>query len=231
MVKKFCFSALTTTERMLRTSGTSSFSGLNMDLGLILDYETIDFGFQVKLPYRLKRDWIYTRHVSAPDSVSSIPLSGQDYADIPASYTVGVNIQATEDLSIAFDMGFNPYESATFQYADFGYGDIVSDSTQYQWADVMNYQLGLSYDLADFLTLMGGYRSTPLAYVPWGVADKSEGPRSTSLTTGVSISIIKVQLDIAYEYQHIKYLEPAYAYLNFVSQHSSTVLIGLKYGF
>ncbi|MBC8375927.1 MAG: hypothetical protein H8E26_07755 [FCB group bacterium] len=214
-----------------RTSGTSSFSGFNLDMGFIFDFSTIDFGLHIKLPYRLNRDWSYTRQITSLDSISSTPSNGQDFVDIPASGAVGINIQATQDLSIAFDMGLIPYESATFEYADFGYGDIVSDSTQYQWVDVLSYQVGLTYEFSDFLTLMGGYRSTPLPYVPWGVADKSEGPRSMGLTTGISISVMNIQLDVAYEYQELKYLEPAYAYLNFVTQLRNTFLVGLTYGF
>jgi len=155
------------------TTGNSKFTGLVYDAGLILSYPGFNLGLSVTMPYNLIRKWSYSTSVSDPDTTVFQKSSGKDRVIIPATYSLGVNIKANDDTDISIDIVYNPYSSSDSCYDKYGYGDAVSDSTQYSWKDQLIFRIGAKFRFNENLNIKAGYQSLPGEYVPWGVADRS----------------------------------------------------------
>jgi long-subunit fatty acid transport protein len=223
------------------TSGTSNFSGFSTDIGFLLDLETIDIGFSMKLPTTIERDWNYntkTRYyVDQYDSLAGEVLesdietittksSGVDKLKIPMTFNFGVAIQAIDQMKITIDMVYKGYKDADFDFAD-----NIQDSIHTGWANQLSYGMGVAYDFNEKFSLLGGYRSTPLAFIPWGAADKEEGPRADTFSCGFSWKVLHGAIDMAYEYRKLKYLEPAFNYLNFQVENRHNIHFGYTFIF
>ncbi len=135
---------LLTDTRHLRDK--SRFSGANLDLGVMFNYDRVAAGFVFRTPYTLKQEALLM--------ISRINAYGEDNGifdrvtvknKIPASYGFGISGQPIDNLTLAFDYDIKPYSKTeiSFSYEAAHW----KDDTLYKpaWADIPQYRVGAEY--------------------------------------------------------------------------------------
>jgi long-chain fatty acid transport protein len=79
-------------------------------------------------------------------------------ADFPASYTVGLGITPTEDLTLEFDVVYTQWEQ--FDRIEFEFGPTFLPGGQpedFNYKSTWRFQLGAEYKLTESLAMRAGY--------------------------------------------------------------------------
>jgi hypothetical protein len=202
-------------------TGTSDFSGMQMNAGLIINLNKLKIGFNADLPYTLKREWSLVETVGDSAAISN-NISGIDEADIPASFTLGISLSPVDDLIVSFDLKKTSYSSTEFKLAS-------ADTLFRGWSDQNIIRFGAQYKAGKILTLRAGYRNIPELFIPDGAAFNDEGPVAESFTGGLSLSFFFGRFDFAYEYRRMKYYDSYYSNTNYVLESASRFMAGFSY--
>jgi opacity protein-like surface antigen len=202
--------------------GISKFSSTSFNIGLIFNFNKVNVGLNVYLPYTVERDWNYTITSSDSNGTNTSQASGVDKLEIPAIFNFGVSFQPTSNFTAAIDYEYAPLSQAEFNLQ-------VEDPTLRNYMDRHTLRVGLEYMPADFLSIMLGYRNIPATFVPDGAADVESGPDANSISGGLSFHTFIGRFDLAYEYRNLKYYDSYYSNTNYVTQTYSSLLFGFVY--
>ena len=203
--------------------GTSDLSATKLNLGFIYNFDNLDIGLKIQLPYTLERKWSYEQTITDTSGVTSNSISGTDKIDFPAVFTFGLNIRPIEKLAVSFDYEYAPYEDAEFSFAS-------SDSLKPTWVNQTILRFGIRYQLFDFITILGGYRYTPQVFVPDGSAERDKGPAATSYSMGLAFTVLeKIGLNAAYEMKKLRYYDQYFSNTNYVTENVDRFMVGINY--
>jgi len=204
------------------TSGTSKYSGINYSLGAILNLNRFSFGVNVDLPYTLKRKWDYTTSHSDTISNTSSYSSGTDKFEYPAVFTFGVHFNPNDKFTFSMDYEMAPFSKATFDFAS-------NDTTFRQWVNQRTLRFGAEYKVSKLFSLLAGYRSIAVPFVPDGAALTDRGPSSDSYTAGISINAFGGHFDAAYEIRILKYYDQYLSNTNYKYQSMNNLIFEYTY--
>ena len=211
------------------TVGTSKFTSLTTTLGIIASYSRFHLGISLNLPYTFTRDWSYTRNnryqlANNKDTIVTTSPAGRDKLKMPVSFTIGLNYEATKNLTLASDVEVVPYGSADFVLAQV-------DTFFQGWVNQVIWRVGLEYRPSKLLSLSAGYRVIPTSYVPDGAAIHDKGSVATSYTMGFGLNFYFGRFDFVYEFYNLKYYDSYYSNTNYNTQLSNRLTIGYTYSF
>jgi len=212
-------------------AGTSEFSGTSFNAGAILSFDHFSLGFDLKLPYKLKREWDYTIKLINPD-VAATKLSGTEEVELPLCYTFGISIKPIKNVLLAFDFERNLYHDAEFKFSDENLPYFTKDELpNYTWSDQTIYKVGAEYNIFKGLSLLFGYKNVPQAFIPQGAPYREQGPSAKSISTGVSLKTELGRLDIAYKRQILKYYDIYENNVNYAYERHNQLLFGYTFVF
>jgi hypothetical protein len=201
-------------------SGSSEFSAMQMDLGIIYKFDRVSFGVTYKLPYTMTREWKNTETFSDTSGTTTNNLSGKDEIELPGTLSIGARFTPVEWFTFAADYQFTPYSKAKFNYS-------WENDTQREWVDQHILKFGTELRVWDFLSFMAGYRDVPATFVPDGAAIKDSGPSAKGYTLGASINLNKFgRIDLAYEYRRLRYYDSYFSNTNYVTESMNVLALG-----
>jgi hypothetical protein len=216
---KFRFSYDTLNTNIL---GSSSFKGLNANLGFLLKLEHISFGVNLTTPYTMQRDWETTTTVIDTSGTTTSSASGVEKMKVPLAYRVGLCIAPIEKFRVSLDVESIPYSNNEFEFA-------MPNTTHRNWVDLTSLRFGAEYKPWTWLSLMAGYKAISEVFVPDGAAFRDRGPTSESYTMGASIYALSGRFDIAYEIRSLKYYDSYYSNTNFVLEKMDWLMFGYTF--
>jgi opacity protein-like surface antigen len=202
--------------------GISKFTSTTINIGFIFNFEKINVGLNVDLPYTIERDWSYTLTSTDSNGTGITETSGIDKVEMPAVFNFGISFQPVSNLTAAVDYEYAPFSQAKFKLQN-------EDPTQRNYVDRHTLRVGLEYMPVDFLSILAGYRNIPSTFVPDGSAEIDNGPDANSITGGLSIHTFIGRFDLAYEYRSLRYYDSYYSNTNYVSQSYSSLMFGFLF--
>ena len=204
------------------TTGTSKYSGVNYTLGAILNLNRFSFGVNIDLPYTLERKWDYTTTHTDTTGISSLHTSGTDKFKYPAIFTFGLHFMPSDQFLFSIDYQTAPFSKATFELAS-------NDTTFRQWVNQNSLRFGVEFKASKLISLLAGYRSISVPFVPDGAALADRGPSSDSYTAGVSLNVFGGRVDVAYEIRILKYYDQYLSNTNYKYQSLNNLVLGYTY--
>ncbi len=204
------------------TAGTSKYSGVNFSIGAILNLNRFSFGLNVDLPYTLERKWDYNTTHSDTTGTSSIHSSGTDKFEYPAVFSFGIHFTPSDMFIFSIDYETAPFSKATFNLAS-------NDTTFRQWVNQNSLRFGIEFKVSKLISLLAGYRTISVPFVPDGAALTDRGPASDSYTAGLSLNVLGGHFDLAYEIRILKYYDQYLSNTNYKYQSQNNLVIGYSY--
>jgi len=217
-------------------TGTSSYSGRLVNLGLHFQQKHFSIGISVKPSMTLTRTW--DREVSSIDSTrKSFPFridsartrtyseSGTDDLKYPLSYTLGIVVMPTDRWTIAFDYDVRNLGDAELTSS-------ASGTTTHPWVSKKAaLRIGAEFRADDMLALRGGYREDMQAFSPDGAAISDEPARGGIYSFGAGITLGNILVDVAYEYSLLKYHDIYQSNVNYNMREQHQFMMDVAYRF
>ena len=130
---------------------------------LIIKTDSVGFGANAAMHYQFNDQWSVgltyrtsMKHQSQGDvdiKVASISGADQKLAlTVPASTSLGIGYEPTKDLRLEFDAIYTEWSD----YDSLEYSGQIDKTVTKDWHDVWRVQLGVEYDLTDWMQVRGG---------------------------------------------------------------------------
>ena len=206
-----------------KVDGTSKFSSLQMNFGSVIKFDNFSFGFNVKLPYTVKREWDYTTVKTTAAESSSYDSSGVDKMDMPATYNFGLTFKPYSKLTLSLDFEKTNYSKTTYNL-DKTFQDSLTQYTK--WVDQFSLGFGVEYNLTKFLSVLAGYQSRTTPFIPYGVAIRDRGPSGETYSVGFSVNALMGRFDVSYYYYQLKYYDAFFTNNNYTLQSLKRISFG-----
>jgi long-subunit fatty acid transport protein len=217
-------------------SGTSSYSGTLLTLGLLYQQPIYSIGITVKPPTTLSRTWdwnvtrIDTTKKPFPVRIDSLRSrsyheSGKDDVKFPLAFSLGFALTPNDRWTFAFD-----YEIRNLANTEWTSGP--NSAATHPWVNnTANWRLGAEYRVSDMFAMRGGYHEDIQSFAPDGAAivDKPASGEVYSLGAGLKFGTIIV--DLAYEYSILKYQDIYQSNINFNTRERHQFMMEIAYRF
>jgi len=202
-------------------SGTSEISSLMFNMGGLVVFKNLSFGFNFNLPHTVTRDWKYNDVITTDTSSQSFNSSGKDEMKVPLSFDLGLKFLVKKNLSLYADLKYKPYEKAEFSSTS------PIDSTNFPvWTNQYTFSGGVEFRPTDDLSLMAGYRTQTATFVGYGNATRDKGSPIDSYTFGASYNLPYGEIAVTYEYRTLKYYDVYFSSRNYTLVSTSNLLFG-----
>ncbi len=178
--------------------GTSKYSGVLANLGVFFRERYFSLAAAVKPPSTITRSWDRTITIDTAGVVSQSARSGSDRLEVPISYSAGVLLTPASSWNIGIDYVVGQSGDAVYRVSDGAAGTKP-------WLSATILRAGVEYRAADWLALRAGYRDVARTFAPEGTGLIGEPVTGSVYTGGVGLSFGMLGVDMAYEYQKIKY--------------------------
>ncbi len=208
--------------RTLR-SGTSTFSGTMLNIGLLWKGESYSAGLSIKPAYTLVRDWERTVRADSMGSSATYTETGTDKLQVPAIVSVGLAIYPSERVVVGMDYEFRGYGSSTML--------LNSDTTIAPWVNTQVFRLGGEYRAARWLKVRLGYREDVQAIVPAGAAILDDPVRGSVYSAGLGFTFGPWAVDLAYEYGVTQFYDAWESNINYQTHESHNLTVECGYRF
>jgi opacity protein-like surface antigen len=183
--------------RRASVSGTSDYSGMEFTLSSIYQSHDVKFGFSVKAPTTITRDYSWQSQTDSGGGVSPAAGSGSDKLRLPWRGSVGLSIAVRENLTIGVEYEIKPYASAEYTSA----GGSVTNP----WLSVSSFSSGAEYVPLPWLAVRAGLREQAEVFEPEGNPIAGDPASATVYAAGVGITSGGFHFNVAYEYALLKY--------------------------
>jgi len=217
-------------------TGTSTYSGTLLTLGLLYKQPMYSIGIMVKPAMTLSRTWdrdvasIDTTRKLFPVRIDSLRSrsyheSGKDDVKFPLAYAVGFVLTPNDRWTFAFD-----YEIRNL--ANVEWTSQSNGVAAHPWVNNgANWRLGAEYRVIDMLALRGGYHEDIQPFSPDGsaIVDKPASGEIYSLGAGLKVGNIFV--DLAYEYSILKYQDVYQSNVNYNTREQHQFMMEIAYRF
>lgn len=205
--------------------GESKYKAVNFNFGLVLKLERLSIGLNIQSPYGITREWNYSNVTVDSLGLHTSNSNGTDTFEYPASFSFGTSLSPVDQFTFLLD----------YQMTRFSQGKIdhqPEDATIRKIPDQTELRCGIEYRMLDYLSLLAGYRYRTETFVPDGAAIKDRGPAVTGYTLGASFVLWDFgRIDIAYNFQRLKYYDSYFSNTNYVYESMNDVLVGYTIGF
>lgn len=215
-------------------SGTSTYSGLGITLGVKIEQPVYALAAVVELPYTMERKYSRSFHsrediliVRATDSVKTTIVntteSGTEKIQYPTAYSIGLLLTPFSKWSFAFD-----YEARNLNQVEY---TLANGSTSKPWVGESTFKIGAEYAWQEWLMFRGGYREEPQVFSPAGSAIIGSPAVMSVYSFGTGLVVLGVEIDAAYEYAYLRYSDSWQSNVNQNTTRQHRLLVGLGYKF
>ena len=217
-------------------SGTSSYSGTLLTLGLLYRQPIYTIGVTVKPAMTLSRAWdrnvtiIDTTKKPFPVRIDSLRArsyheSGKDNVKFPMAYAVGLVLTPNDSWTFAFD-----YEVRNLANAE--WTSQANGTAANPWVNKSaNWRLGAEYRVSEMLALRGGYHEDIQSFAPDGSAIVDKPASGEIYSLGAGIAFGNIFIDLAYEYSILKYQDIYQSNINYNTREQHQFMMEIAYRF
>ncbi len=202
-------------------TGTSNFKGYEHTISANYRSANISFGFAVKPPTIIKRDY---KSVVRIDTVgvlmNSLEVNSSDKITLPWRGTLGIGIALRNNFTVTAD-----YEYLTYSSAKYSQDTITSKP----WLDCSTFRIGLEYLPISQLALRVGYWTQVGIFEPEGNYNPGDPVSSDGYSAGLGYRINNIHINFAYEYLKIRYEDKWATNVNFNKNITHNFIIGTSY--
>ena len=202
--------------------GSSTFKGMNADIGFMLKLKNISVGLNVTTPHSLERSWSSTMTIADTAGTTTVVKSATDKMKVPLAYRFGISITPVEKFRASLDVESLPYSGNSYEFA-------FEDDTHRPWVDLTSLRFGIEYKPWSWISLMAGYKAISQEFVPDGAAFHDRGPTAESYTMGASLYALFGRFDLAYEMRSLKYYDSYYSNTNFSLEKTNYLMLGYTF--
>ncbi len=217
-------------------TGTSTYRGKILTLGLHLQTQGYSIGVTVKPSMALTRTWdrevisLDTTAKPLPirvdtDTVRSYHENGKEYVNFPLSYAIGIVVRPTPRWFIAFDYAVRNLSDVELS------GQLAGTAARPWVNNKPDWRLGAEYRVSDLLVVRGGYRQDVQAFAPDGAALVNDPAVGDIYALGAGLAFDAITFDLAYEYANLKYQDIYQSNVNFNTSDRHTLVMELAYRF
>ncbi|HEX9972600.1 MAG TPA: hypothetical protein VGD14_11070 [bacterium] len=162
-----------------------TFSGINFNIGALLDFDRFRIGAVLKTPFGLKQEY---------DGLDSENYKYNLTFGIPQKLGFGASFLATENLTLAADYEIRNYAGSKIEHDE--------DGAKYDaaWKDINQFRLGAEYLLksgTNIIPLRLGFATAPSLFADY----EDNQVIGNILTAGIGIIMGNINLDLTFEYK------------------------------
>lgn len=183
----------------MKWKGTSEVNGLDLTFSSIYRTKKIVFGFSLKPPTSINRDFTTTGDSSKGTNTVALPqVKGSDKITLPLSGSIGLGINLQTNVFLGAEYEYKPYGMAEYKNKD---GRVTKP-----WLNCSSFHFGLEYLPIDFISVRIGYQTKAEVFEQQGNALYGDPVAYTLYSTGVGIRLLEnIQLNLGYEYMNMHY--------------------------
>jgi len=217
-------------------TGTSTYSGNILTLGLLFQQPRYSIGIAVKPAMTLSRTW--DRNVMSTDTTrKSFPVridtptstsyheNGKDDLNFPLVFSIGLILTPNDQWTFAFD-----YEVRNL--ANVELTSQTNSTPTHPWVSKnANWRLGAEYRVSDMLALRGGYHEDIQSFSPDGSAIVDKPASGEIYSLGAGFIFGHFLIDLAYEYSVLKYQDIYQSNVNYNTREQHQFIMEAAYRF
>lgn len=200
--------------------GTSEFKGYEFNLSGIYSGKNVSFGFAIKPPSTIKRDFNTNILVESRDSSYSTQTVGSDEIKLPWRGAVMMSINLLHNLRLGLEYEYRPYENMKYKKSD--------GNESNPWLSASIFKAGVLYTPLSWLSLRAGMRGQAEIFEPEGNPLPGEPVRYSIYSAGFGISYANFVFNLTYEYSAMKYQDMWQTNVNFNKEFRNSLMADLK---
>ncbi len=205
-------------------NGSSEYSSWGGVLGLQWQYDVITVGITYQFPSSLRRNFRNTgQSRSADGDVRSLTQVGVDKVRLPARIRAGVALRPIPDVTLAADYSWQNFTDLKVT------GSGVT--TAPDWGMVQGIGLGGEWNFLGDTFLRAGFRRDPQPFRIEGFGLVGRTATGDAFSAGFGTSVSVLTLDIAYEFQRLRYQDRWESNVDYNRVRKHNVLFGVSYTF
>jgi hypothetical protein len=215
-------------------TGTSDYSGTELSLSAEYSSRYFSFGFAVKPPTTITRDFSMTftqdsvaaskRFLSKIDSITvhaSGSISGKDEIALPWRGSFGMSLKIKENLTVGISYEVRPYASAEYTNA--------AGSVSNPWLSCSILHVGGELEANSWLTIRGGVSTYQEVYQPLTAGIRGQPVNYPVYGVGCGVKVANGTLNVAYEYSDMKYVDTWSNAVSINRQFTSSIVASFSY--
>lgn len=207
--------------KKITQTGTSDFSGYEINFSGIYHGRHVDFGFSVKPPLSIKRKFNSQIQIDTIGSSTILSLDGEDEMKLPWRGSVGVSINLLQNLSLGLEYEIRSYASAIYKKAD--------GTETKPWLSASLFHVGVVYKPLPWLSVLAGIRGQAEVFEPEGNPIAGEPVTYSIYSAGCGVSYAGINLNLTYEYSLMKYQDMWQTNVNLNKETYHIVIADIKY--
>ncbi|HEX9006155.1 MAG TPA: hypothetical protein VF889_02590 [Bacteroidota bacterium] len=212
------------------STGTSDYSGWELTLSGLYTGKYLTLGFAARPPTTITRTFRGTVGVTLPLDVRSsqdnrayiaTAVEQKDKIKLPWRGTVGLSLAVLQSLHLGVEYEYRPYGSA--EYLD------PNGTVSNPWLSASVLHIGAELQALPWLTLRAGMRDRGEVFEPEGNPLPGETVGGMIYTGGVGATFGPLRLNVAYEYNTLRYQDMWLTNVNLQSSSSHTIVADVAY--
>lgn len=202
--------------------GSSDFGGWSGALGIRWQYQVLTAGIIYQLRTTITQTYDRNIDLQASDSGEmGLILAGEDEITLPARIVAGIALRPASSIVLAADYFWQDYEAL----------DISSTGRTAipDWGRTRGVGLGLEWQVHSGSFVRAGFRRDPQPFRIEGFGLLGQTATGDAFSAGLGTSIFAVTLDIAYEFQRLRYQDRWESNVDYNRIRKHNVLFGVTY--
>ncbi|TAK54682.1 MAG: hypothetical protein EPO24_12995 [Bacteroidetes bacterium] len=204
-----------------KTIGTSEYQGFEFSIGGIYRGTHVSTGVTVKLPMTITRKYSRVERFDTTGSASLVTVEGEDAITLPWRGSIGISLQARENVTIGVEYEIQSYSSALYKDA--------AGRESHPWLSSSMLRAGVEYRPLDWLAVRGGAREQTEIFEAEGNALIGEPVSYSLYSGGLGITYESLRLNVSYEYGLRKYQDVWQTNVNFNEDTYHTFVVEIVY--
>ncbi len=202
-------------------TGTSEYYGAEYSISSVYRKDAFSFGLMVKPPSKVSRRFDTVYEIDTTGTPVSKKFHGREKILLPWRAAIGAAFQVRDDLMLGIQYEINPFASAEFISA--------SGESSKPWLSSSSFRVGAEFLPAGWMALRVGFRDQAEIFEAEGNALSGEAVRFSVYSFGLGFSFAGAQLNLAYEYSHMKYQDMWQTNVNLNSRKSQSIVADISY--
>lgn len=200
--------------------GSSSYAAWRGAIGIRLTYPVVSVGLVYEFDGSFERT--YSRSFTSHNpQYSSVSLEGTDTVTLPARITAGLAIRPARRIIFAADYFWQNFEDLEAE-------DYTTNAIP-DWGRTRGVALGMEWGAWSNVSLRAGFRRDPKPFRIEGFGLVGQTAAGDAFSAGFSTALNVVTLELAYEYQRLRYQDRWESNVDYNRIRQHNLLLGLTY--
>lgn len=203
--------------------GSSDFSAWRGAIGVRLTYPVLSAGLTYEFAGSVKRAYTRSYTSNNPQYSSSLmaSLEGTDTITMPARVTIGIAIEPSAQVTVAVDYFWQNFEALE--------AAVYTTNAVPDWGRTRGIGLGAEWAAWSNVSLRAGFRRDPRPFRIEGFGLVGQTAAGDAFSAGISTSLSRVTLELAYEYQRLRYQDRWESNVDYNRIRQHNLLLGMAY--